>query len=59
MQEEFNNWEELCEAVDDESTIWGQLQATGGEILVYKNSSMHLLLSTESVEDPNWIEVEL
>lgn len=59
MQERFNNWEELCKAVDDESTIWGQLQADGQEILVYENQSMHLLLSTEPVKDPDWIEVEL
>ena len=59
MQEEFKSWKALYRAVNDENTAWGQLQAHGEEILVYKNRYRHLLLSTEPVEDPNWIEVEL
>lgn len=59
MQEEFKSWKALYRAVNDENTVWGQLQAHGEEILVYKNRSRHLLLSTEPVEDHNWTEVEL
>ena len=59
MKQEFKNWDELYEAVQDENTEWGQLQAHGEEVLVYQSNSNHFLLTDKPINDPNFVEVEL
>lgn len=70
MRQLFKNWEDLNRACEDENTIWGQMGIRGDEILVYRDpmnedlmlseqpEPTRLLVSDETIEDPDWVLVE-